>query len=187
MRLYFFPQCWRPIKSKVCRPVWVCMCLYLRLRVLYTVYPYVCVLRTKKKSGVGSRRTFRRQWWWQMTSRWRLSRSCGHSGGSCRRNRIAAQSSRQTSKPCRVSGTIPTILFFLFLSFSKLHQSPTSRLTAVPFSLNIISTWDTCQSLAISPSTGFNMWHKQSFIIILTLKSLLLKRFPKVRPVVKAG
>lgn len=90
----------------------------------------------KKRSGDGSRRTSRQQWWWPTTSRWRLSRSCVHSGGSCRRSRIAVQSSLQTLRPCRESGTISTILLFCCSSYSTKHPpfgSPCSALGCSSF------------------------------------------------------
>lgn len=100
-------------------PVSVDTCFYL-----YSIYPYVCVCRMKKRSGVGSRQTSRQQWLWPMTSRWRLSRSCVHSGGSCRRSRIAVQSFPQTLRPCRESGIISSIL--LFFSSSPSTKPPGS-------------------------------------------------------------
>ena len=87
---------------------------------LCCINPYVCVFRMKKKSGVGSRRTSRQPWWWPTTSRWRLSRSCVLSGDSCRRSRIAAPSSPQTWRPCRVSGTSSIIMHFF--QFLPLHR-----------------------------------------------------------------
>lgn len=71
-----------------------------------TTSGYVCVFRRRKKSGGGFRQTSRLQWWWPMTLRWRLSRSCVHSGDSCRRSKIAMQNCLQTWRPCRESGTI---------------------------------------------------------------------------------
>lgn len=78
------------------------------------IWLHVCACRMRKRSGGGSRRTSRLQWWWPMTLRWKLSRSCVLSGDSCRRNRIAVPSFLQTWRPCRESGNIPVI--FLFLS-----------------------------------------------------------------------
>ena len=98
-----------------------------------------CVFRMKKKSGVGSRQTSKQQWWWPMTSRSRLSRSCVHSGGSCRRSRIAVQSFLQTLRPCRESGTTSTILFFFFFIPST---PPIPRLPL--FRLQFLSLWTQC-------------------------------------------
>lgn len=102
----------------------VCMCcVALNLHFYICIYA-VCAVRMKKRSGVGSRLISRRRWWWPTTSKWRLNRSCVHSGGSCRRSRIVVQSFPQTSRPCRESGTISTILHF-FSAYPSTKPSPT--------------------------------------------------------------
>lgn len=53
---------------------------------------------------------------------------------------------------------------YSFFQFLPLYQSPPAPLVqhwaAVPFSLNTMWIWDTCQSPAISPSSVLYMWYK---------------------------
>lgn len=107
---------------------------------LSITYPYVSVCRMRKRSGVGSRQTFRLQWWLPMTSRWRPSRSCVHSGGSCRKSRIAAQNFPQTSRRCRESGTKSTIL----LLFPPPLSNSTNPSGSPPFWLQSLCLWAQC-------------------------------------------
>lgn len=101
--------------------------------------PYVYVFRMKRRNGVVFRQISRQQWWLPMISKWKLSRSCAHSGGSCRRSRIAVQSYLQTLRAYRESGTIFTMIHFFTTHYTRPPPlAPfVKRQSAVPFALNI--------------------------------------------------
>lgn len=155
---------------------------------VYCTLLYVCVCRMKKRSGAGFRQTSRQQWWWPMTSRWRLSRSCVHSGGSCRRSRIAARSFPQTSRPCRESGTISTILHPppkknphpSSLCSPRLASGCSSFLSQHIVEMRYLP--ESCHILHV-----VYMRCKQWCIIISTPTNLLLKRFLKFLSGIKTG
>lgn len=99
---------------------------------------HVCAFRMKRRSGVVFRQTSRRLWSSRMISRWKLNRSCAHSGGSCRRSRIVMQSFLQTLRPCRESGTIFPIFFssspstsFPFFSIGLQFFSPCTNVVMI--------------------------------------------------------